>query len=100
MCFLSSRDKLHLLKGVKMIHLLWSLIVGFVVGLVARAIMPGAQHMGFLATSLMGIAGSLVGGVLGGLISKPQPGSRFHTAGFFLSLVGALIVLYAWIHLH
>ena len=44
-----------------MIHILWSVIVGFVVGLIARAIMPGVQHMGFIATTLLGIGGSFVG---------------------------------------
>jgi len=81
-----------------MIHLVWSVIVGFIVGLIARAIMPGAQHMGFIATSLIGIAGSFVGGIIGMVISKPVAGAKFHPAGFILSLVGALVVLYCWIH--
>jgi len=77
-------------------HILWSVIVGFVVGLLARAIMPGADHMGFLATSVLGIVGSLVGGFLGGLVSKPAEGATFHPAGLVLSVVGALIVLFVW----
>jgi uncharacterized membrane protein YeaQ/YmgE (transglycosylase-associated protein family) len=44
-----------------MLHIIWSIIVGFFIGLIARAIMPGGQHMGFFATSLVGIAGSIVG---------------------------------------
>ncbi len=79
-----------------MFHLLWYLIVGFVVGLIARAITPGVQHMGFLATTLLGIVGSLLGGVIGGVISKPREGARFHPAGFILSLIGAIIVLFLW----
>ena len=77
-------------------HILWSVIVGFIVGLLARAIMPGADHMGFLATSVLGIVGSLVGGFLGGLISRPPEGATFHPAGLVLSVVGALVVLFVW----
>jgi uncharacterized membrane protein YeaQ/YmgE (transglycosylase-associated protein family) len=77
-------------------HILWSIIVGFVVGLIARAVMPGAQSMGFFMTSIIGIVGSFVGGFIGSLISKPAEGSRFHAAGFFMSIVGALVVLGLW----
>ncbi|MGH7895076.1 MAG: GlsB/YeaQ/YmgE family stress response membrane protein [Candidatus Binatia bacterium] len=77
-------------------HVIWSVLVGFVIGLVARAIMPGADHMGFLATSVLGIVGSLAGGFLGSLVSKPHEGATFHPAGFALSVVGAMIVLFVW----
>ncbi len=77
-------------------HLIWVLIVGFVVGLIARAILPGAQTMGLFMTAILGIVGSFVGGFIGSLLSKPQPGSKFHAAGFFMSLVGAIIVLWLW----
>ena len=80
-------------------HLIWSIIVGFFVGLIARAIMPGGDKMGFIMTTLLGIVGSLVGGVIGGVVSKPKEGSRFHPAGFLLSIVGALIVLFVWTRL-
>ena len=81
-----------------MFHLIWSVIVGFVVGLIARAIMPGVQHMGFIATTAVGIAGSLIGGVIGHVISKPKEGAKFHPAGFFLSIIGAILVLFLWQH--
>ena len=77
-------------------HLLWSLIVGFVVGLIARAVVPGAQNMGLILTTVLGIGGSLVGGFIGGLVSRPKEGSRFHPAGFFLSIIGAVVVLFLW----
>ena len=76
-----------------MVHLIWSVIVGFVIGLIARAILPGADSMGFILTTLVGIGGSLVGGFLGGLIKKPAEGATFHPAGFFMSIVGAVILL-------
>ena len=78
-------------------HILWAIIVGFVVGLVARAIMPGAQHLGFIATTVLGILGSIVGGVIGAVISRPKQGSMFHPAGFILSIIGALLLLFLWI---
>ena len=78
-------------------HILWAIIVGFVVGLIARAILPGAQHLGFVATTILGILGSIVGGVIGAAISRPKQGSMFHPAGFFLSIIGALIVLFLWV---
>jgi uncharacterized membrane protein YeaQ/YmgE (transglycosylase-associated protein family) len=79
-----------------MFNIIWWIIVGFVVGLLARAIMPGVQHMGFILTTLLGIVGSLLGGVLGGLISKRREGQRLHRAGFILSVIGAIIVLFLW----
>jgi len=78
-----------------MLHLIWSVIVGFVVGLIARAVVPGAAHMGFLATTAVGIVGSLLGGFIGRLIKPPEPGATFHPAGFLLSIVGAVILLLA-----
>ena len=76
-----------------MLHIIWSIIVGFIVGLIARAIVPGTQHMGFLMTAILGIVGSLIGGLIGRLISRPPEGSKFHPAGFFLSLLGAVVLL-------
>jgi uncharacterized membrane protein YeaQ/YmgE (transglycosylase-associated protein family) len=77
-------------------HFLWSLIVGFFVGLIARAIVPGADKIGLILTIVLGIVGSLVGGFIGGLVSKPKEGSKFHPAGFLLSIVGAVVLLLLW----
>jgi len=76
-----------------MLHIIWSIIVGFIVGLIARAIVPGAQQMGFIMTTILGIVGSVVGGFIGGLISRPPEGAKFHPAGFFLSILGAIVLL-------
>ena len=77
-----------------MFHLLWMLIVGIVVGAIARWIMPGAQGMGLLMTGIVGIAGSFIGGFIARLFSKPADGAVVHPAGLLLSVVGALILLY------
>jgi uncharacterized membrane protein YeaQ/YmgE (transglycosylase-associated protein family) len=82
-----------------MLHIIWYIIVGFIVGLIARAIMPGAQHLGFIMTTLLGIAGSVVGGFIARLFSKPEPGSTFHPAGFIMSIIGAIVLLFIWIKL-
>jgi uncharacterized membrane protein YeaQ/YmgE (transglycosylase-associated protein family) len=63
------------------------------VGLIARAILPGADHMGLIATTVVGVVGSILGGYLGHLIRKPEPGAKFHPAGFFMSLIGAIVLL-------
>ncbi len=77
-------------------HILWSIFTGFVIGLIARAIVPGADEMGFIATTVLGILGSLAGGFIGGLISKPAEGSKFHPAGFLMSVIGAVVLLLLW----
>ena len=86
-----------------MFHVLWYIIVGFIVGLIARFLLPGADSMGFIWTTLVGIAGSIIGGFIARLFSKPAPGAKFHTAGFLMSIVGAIILLlvlrYTGIHL-
>ena len=76
-----------------MLNIIWFIIVGFFVGLIARALLPGADHMGFLLTTGVGIVGSIIGGLIARLFSKPPPGSKFHPAGFLMSIVGAIILL-------
>lgn len=71
--------------------LLWTILIGFIVGLFARALMPGRDVMGFIMTTLLGIGGALVGKFVGqglGLYTEGQP------AGFFMSLFGAIILLF------
>ena len=77
-----------------MFHILGSIVIGFIAGLIARALLPGADTMGFAMTTLIGIAGSIVGGFVGNLISKPTPDSKFHPAGLMMSVVGAMLLLF------
>ena len=79
-----------------MLHFVWMFIVGIVVGAIARFILPGAQNMGILMTGVLGIAGSFVGGFIARIFSRPPEGSPLHPAGILLSVVGAVIVLWAW----
>lgn len=69
------------------------IIVGFIVGLIARAIMPGEQKFGIILTIILGIVGSLVAGFLGSAIGWYEPGEG---AGWIGSIVGAIIVLFIY----
>ena len=66
---------------------IWTIIVGLIVGAIARWIMPGVQSMGWIMTSILGIVGSIVGGFVSSLIWK-SPDGKFHPAGWILSILG------------
>lgn len=69
------------------------IIVGFIVGLLARAIMPGDQKLGIIMTTILGIVGSVVAGFLGSAMGWYQPGEG---VGWIGSIVGAIIVLFIY----
>jgi uncharacterized membrane protein YeaQ/YmgE (transglycosylase-associated protein family) len=68
------------------------ILLGIVAGYLGRLIMPGKQKMSFVQTALLGMAGSLVGGVLGSLIFEGD--LDLSAAGFIGSIIGVLIVLF------
>ena len=70
------------------------LIIGLIVGAIARLLMPGRDPMGCLATALLGIGGSFVGGLIGSAIFAPREG--YYRPGFIMSVVGAIILLLIW----
>ena len=78
--------------------ILTMLVVGLIAGLLARAIMPGNDSMGWIATILLGVVGSFVGGLLASvLLHDGSAGtSDFHPTGLLGSVIGALIVLGIW----
>jgi uncharacterized membrane protein YeaQ/YmgE (transglycosylase-associated protein family) len=71
-------------------HIVWTILIGFVAGLIARAIMPGKHAMGFFLTAALGIAGSLVATYGGQALNWYSAGQG---AGFIGSVVGAIVVL-------
>ena len=72
--------------------ILMFVIFGFVVGLLARAIMPGKQGMGIFATAGLGMIGSFLGGTVGAMLAGHTI-LEFHTSGLVGSLLGAIAVL-------
>jgi uncharacterized membrane protein YeaQ/YmgE (transglycosylase-associated protein family) len=71
-------------------HWVWIILMGLIVGVLAKLLHPGRDNMGFIMTILLGIAGSLLAGYVGQLIGWYQAGQG---AGFIGSLVGAIVIL-------
>lgn len=80
------------------LHIIWMLVLGLIVGLIARLIVPGSQPLGLLATSLLGIVGAYVGGTLGSVVFPPH---KFTVTppinhSFLGALVGAVLLLFIY----
>jgi uncharacterized membrane protein YeaQ/YmgE (transglycosylase-associated protein family) len=78
------------------LHIVWMIIVGLIVGAIARLIVPGKHNMGLILTAVLGIVGAYVGGTLGSLVFAPH---RFDITppvnhSFLGALVGAVILLW------
>ena len=70
--------------------ILWTIVLGFVIGVMAKLLHPGKESMGFIATILLGVAGSFLGGVIGQYFGWYQAGEG---AGFIVSVVVAILLL-------
>jgi uncharacterized membrane protein YeaQ/YmgE (transglycosylase-associated protein family) len=68
-----------------------TILVGLVIGALARFVMPGEQKMGWIMTILLGIGGSMVAGLIGGALGWYQPGQG---AGWIASVLGAVLLLF------
>ena len=69
----------------------WTAVIGFVVGLIARAILPGTQSLGIILTALLGIAGSFLARFVGqamGWYAQGEP------VGWIASVIGAIVLLF------
>ncbi len=75
--------------GVSM-HIIGVIFIGFIVGLIARALMPGKDVAGFILTSLVGVGGAVVGQYSGQALGFYLPQEP---AGFFMSVIGAMLIL-------
>ena len=76
-------------------HVIWFILFGLVVGIIARLLMPGPQSMGMIMTALLGIAGSFVGALLANLIQGH--GANFNAAdpyNWIAAVVGSLLLLF------
>jgi uncharacterized membrane protein YeaQ/YmgE (transglycosylase-associated protein family) len=76
--------------------IIWLLIIGLVAGALARLLVPGRDPMGIFATILLGVVGSLVGGLLSNLLFSHGHQFKVSPAGFIGSVIGAIIVLLIW----
>ena len=76
-----------------MFALLWEILIGLVVGVVAKFLMPGKDPGGMLVTIIIGIAGSIAATFLGQLVGWYKQGQ---SAGFIMSVLGAVLIL--WIY--
>jgi uncharacterized membrane protein YeaQ/YmgE (transglycosylase-associated protein family) len=69
---------------------IWTIVLGFVIGVAAKLLLPGKQEMGFLMTVLLGIGGSFVAGIVGEALGWYKAGEG---AGFIASVVAAIVLL-------
>lgn len=71
-------------------HFLWMLIIGLVIGAIAKLIMPGKDPGGIIVTMLIGVAGSLIAGLIGRAAGWYATGE---SAGFIASIIGSMALL-------
>jgi uncharacterized membrane protein YeaQ/YmgE (transglycosylase-associated protein family) len=71
-------------------HIIWALIIGLIVGAVAKLLMPGKDPGGIIITSLLGIAGSVIATFIGQSLGWYREGQA---AGFIMSVLGAIVLL-------
>ena len=71
--------------------ILLAIVIGFIAGLIARAVVPGKQDLGIVPTLVLGLIGSVVGNLLFRLLTGD--GFQFHLGGWWASILGALLVL-------
>jgi len=71
-------------------HILWTIVIGFIVGVLAKMLMPGRDPGGFIITTLLGIAGAFVASYLGQTMHWYSPGQP---AGLLASILGAVLLL-------
>lgn len=76
-----------------MMHWIWTILIGFFAGLVARMIMPGKNPSGFIMTAVLGVAGSVLASFIGQAVGWYAPG---HVTGFIGSVVGAIVLLFVY----
>jgi uncharacterized membrane protein YeaQ/YmgE (transglycosylase-associated protein family) len=73
--------------------IIWAIVIGFIVGLIAKFLMPGRDPGGFIVTALLGIVGAVLASFLGQALGLYADGQA---AGFIASVIGAIIVLFLY----
>lgn len=77
-----------------MFNIIGWIIVGFITGALARFFYPGAVEMGWIMTTVLGIAGSFAGGFIGSLFTKAKDMGQLNKAGLILSIVGGMVLIF------
>lgn len=77
-----------------MFNIIGWIVIGFITGALARFFYPGAVEMGWIMTTLLGIAGSFAGGFIGSLFTKAKDMGQLNKAGLVLSIVGGMILIF------
>ena len=77
-------------QGGDNMGIIWTIVLGFIIGLIAKLVHPGRDNMGFIMTILLGIAGSFLAGIIGQAIGWYRAGEG---AGFIASVIVAIILL-------
>jgi uncharacterized membrane protein YeaQ/YmgE (transglycosylase-associated protein family) len=73
------------------------ILLGLLAGVIAKAIMPGGENLGIIVTTLLGVAGALLGGFLATALGFGDPVDEFFDISTWLAaIVGALILLFVW----
>jgi uncharacterized membrane protein YeaQ/YmgE (transglycosylase-associated protein family) len=75
-------------------HIVVMIVVGLIVGILARFFYPGAVHMGLIASALLGIAGSFLAGFAGRALHPATRDQPLHPAGFIYSIIGAIVLIF------
>lgn len=76
---------------------IWWAIFGLIAGGLAKLIMPGKDPGGFIVTALIGIGGSIIGGLVGNALGFESASStNIFSMGLVFSVLGALLILYIW----
>ncbi len=73
--------------------ILWAILIGLIVGVVAKFLHPGKENLGLVMTALLGIAGSMVASFGGQVLGFYRAGQG---AGFFGALIGAVLILFVY----
>lgn len=76
-------------------HILWTLLIGFFAGLIAKLIMPGRDPGGFIITIIVGILGAVLGGFIGTSLGLGAV-TGFNLGSFALAVLGAIILLFLY----
>jgi uncharacterized membrane protein YeaQ/YmgE (transglycosylase-associated protein family) len=77
-----------------MLHVVRIVIVGLIVGIIARFLYPGAVPLDLVMSTILGIAGSIVGGVIAHFVRPSE--EPFHPAGFIMSVIGAMALIFVF----